>query len=341
MPYIDPSVIEQVKRIDLLTYLENRNPGELVRLGNNTYCTKTHDSLKLSNGRWYWWSQGFGGKTALDYLVKVRGMTFLDAVGELSGSNSSHLPAVPIKPKPVADKSKFVLPMRAKNNDNAVSYLRLRGIDPLVINHCIKSMLILESKSYHKPNVVFVGRDSKGIARYAAIRGCFGDFKGEANCSDKRFAFRLNSSTPTPCVHVFESAIDVLSYATLILEADKDFREFNLLSLGGIPPRSNSAENTRIPQALTQFLSDNPQTKQVCLHLDNDEPGIHAASMIASALTLRNFDVSISPPPEGKDVNDYLMLKRPKPKQPEALPLRESRLRPVKKSTVPKREMVR
>lgn len=51
MPYIDPSVIEQVKRIDLLTYLQNYEPDELVRLSSSTCCTKTHDSLKISNAK--------------------------------------------------------------------------------------------------------------------------------------------------------------------------------------------------------------------------------------------------------------------------------------------------
>ena len=30
------------------------------------YCTAEHDSLKISNGKWYWWSRGFGGYSALD-----------------------------------------------------------------------------------------------------------------------------------------------------------------------------------------------------------------------------------------------------------------------------------
>lgn len=62
MPYIDPKIIEQVKEVDLLTYLRDNEPDELVRLGANTYCTATHDSLKISNGKWYWWSRGFGGR---------------------------------------------------------------------------------------------------------------------------------------------------------------------------------------------------------------------------------------------------------------------------------------
>lgn len=50
MPYIPPQVVQEVKRIDLLTYLKNYEPYELVHFSGNTYTTRTHDSLKISNG---------------------------------------------------------------------------------------------------------------------------------------------------------------------------------------------------------------------------------------------------------------------------------------------------
>lgn len=66
--------------MDLLTYLKNYEPYELVHFSGNTYTTRTHDSLKISNGKWMWWSQRTGGRSALDYLIKVRGYSFLEAV---------------------------------------------------------------------------------------------------------------------------------------------------------------------------------------------------------------------------------------------------------------------
>ena len=83
MPYIPPSVVREVKRMDLLTYLKNYEPYELVHFSGNTYTTRTHDSLKISNGMWCWWSRRIGGKSALDFLIKVRGMKFVDAVSLL------------------------------------------------------------------------------------------------------------------------------------------------------------------------------------------------------------------------------------------------------------------
>ena len=76
MPYIPPSVVQEVKRMDLLTYLKNYEPYELVHFSGNTYTTRTHDSLKISNGKWMWWSRGIGGRSALDYLIKGKRLNF-------------------------------------------------------------------------------------------------------------------------------------------------------------------------------------------------------------------------------------------------------------------------
>ena len=40
MPYIAPEVVQEAKRMDLLTYLQNYEPQELVHFGGNTYCTR-------------------------------------------------------------------------------------------------------------------------------------------------------------------------------------------------------------------------------------------------------------------------------------------------------------
>jgi len=50
MPYISSEVAAQVKHMDLLTYLHNYEPQELLRFFGNVYCTHTHDSLKIIMG---------------------------------------------------------------------------------------------------------------------------------------------------------------------------------------------------------------------------------------------------------------------------------------------------
>lgn len=86
MPYILPEVVEKAREMDLLTYLKSYEPQELVHFGGNTYCTREHDSLKISNGKWCWFSRGIGGYSALDYLIKVKEMPFMQAVETIMGN---------------------------------------------------------------------------------------------------------------------------------------------------------------------------------------------------------------------------------------------------------------
>jgi len=69
MSYVTPEQIAQAKELDLLTYLRSYEPDNLVHFSGNTYCTREHDSLKISNGKWNWFSRGIGGKTALVFLA--------------------------------------------------------------------------------------------------------------------------------------------------------------------------------------------------------------------------------------------------------------------------------
>ena len=83
---VTPEQLAQARELDLLTYLRRYEPDELIPHGNGSYATRTHSSLKLSNGKWYWWSRGVGGVTALDYLVEVRGLSLPDAVRHILGA---------------------------------------------------------------------------------------------------------------------------------------------------------------------------------------------------------------------------------------------------------------
>ena len=79
MPGVTREQIDRAKQWDLLSYLQTYEPGELKKTGPREFCTVTHDSLKISNGKWHWTTRGFGGRTALDYLIQVRDMPFVEA----------------------------------------------------------------------------------------------------------------------------------------------------------------------------------------------------------------------------------------------------------------------
>ena len=125
MPYIDKTIIDEVKKIDLFSYLNAHEPDELVPLGKGIYCTRSHDSLKISNGLWNWFSRGIGGRSALDYLIKVEGMPFTDAVKELAGENAgrgNYSFSRKAKPSKAAEKA-LLLPERHADNERVIRYL--------------------------------------------------------------------------------------------------------------------------------------------------------------------------------------------------------------------------
>ena len=105
-----------------------------------------------------------------------------------------------------------------------------------------------------------------------------------------------------PGVHLFESAIDLLSYATLLKMKDRDWRQDALLSLAGVFKRKREGV---VPLALSQYLKDHPSTNTIYLHLDNDEVGRDAAAGIVEGLG-NKYTILDRPPPYGKDVNELL-----------------------------------
>ena len=293
--------------MDLLTYLQCYEPEELVHFSGNTYTTRTHDSLKISNGKWYWWSRGIGGANALDYLVAVRGLSLPDAVIQIlrahpADSRSINTRITEYKSQP------FQLPPRHADNRRVFSYLTSRGIDPEIINHCIKHGQLYEDAEHH--NCVFVGFEGDE-PRYGALRGTLSQstFTGDVPGSDKRFSFtipRQPGSNEALCV--FESAIDAMSYLTLIKLNGFDWHDANCLSLAGVylPKKTGGM---KFPLALNQYLQNTPHIERIILCLDSDEPGRLASQAIRDRLE-PTYTVVDNPPRVGKDYNDLLRQKK-------------------------------
>ena len=312
MGYVSPEQIARAREMDLVTYLRTFEPDELVRLGPDSYCTRTHDSLKISNGLWHWFSRNTGGKNALEYLMTVKEMAFPDAVELLTGE-----PAIQAAPRPAPKKEQqriLRLPPKNDSTERVERYLQGRGILPSVITHCIEKEVLYESADYH--NAVFIGKDKSGTPKYAALRSTLGStFKQDASGSDKRYSFRLLTKEPKDTVHLFEAAIDLLSYATHLKCEGKDYRKENLLSLSGVYQPKKELSESKVPIALSTYLKENPQIKTVVLHLDNDKTGRLCTAALKELLQ-KEYKIVDDPTPVGKDFNDFLLsylgISRPK-----------------------------
>ena len=305
MPYISKADLEQARQIDLLTYLKICEPHELIPMGRDKYKLKSHDSLKLSNGKWFWWTQNIGGVSALDYLVKVKGMNIPQAVillseecgffsckEQLSGNFQKHT---------YTEKSLY-LPQKHMDNERVKKYLLGRGISGEIIDYCICHKMLYEEKRFH--NAVFLGYDGE-IPKYAAIRGTNTQkrFLSEAGGSNKAFCFCLCKGNKK--LNVFESAIDAISYASIVFEnGNEDWTQETYLSLGGVYKNNNN----KLPAALENYLNEHSETEEIVLRLDNDDVGRYASKAILSSLKGRSVKEIFCK--DGKDYNEFLMLQK-------------------------------
>ena len=158
MGYIAPEIVEEIKKMDLITYLKNYEPDELVRDSRTQYSMKSHSSLKMSNGYWNYFNGGIGGKNAVDYVEKMLGYKFPDSIEYIIKKMNGRVPVYVPQPEKKHDIT-LILPEKNSNENRVKQYLKSRGIDEEIIQKCIDKKLIYEEKHYH--NVVFVGYDEE------------------------------------------------------------------------------------------------------------------------------------------------------------------------------------
>ena len=270
-----------------------------MRSAPGEYRTVSHGSLVISNGAWYWNRGQFGGRSALDYLVKVRGLSLMDAVETVSGIRDSYPSlSLPVnRPEPKREAKPLILPPQTKYPRQLLAYLQGRGIGADVIRQCLDNGTLYEGRHRGEAVCVFVGRDGSGTARFGCMRGINSDLKRDCSGSDKCFSFSiLASDAASGALAAFEAPIDALSHATLFPDWSG-----HRLSLGGTSD-----------VALRAFLERHPHISRISLCLDADEAGRTAARQITAFLAgderLSHIVVTTDPPPYGqKDYNEALL----------------------------------
>ena len=168
--------------------------------------------------------------------------------------------------------------------------------------------MIYESTNGKYHNIIFVGFDENSKAMYAAYRSLSNKkYMGDCTGSKKKYSFRMLNSASDE-VHIFESAIDLLSYATISKYQGNDWRSLNLISLAGVYSPKPKLSESKAPLAIDNYLANNKNIKRIFLHLDNDYAG-QLASKALKEIYKSQYEVVDSPPPFGKDFNDFLCSK--------------------------------
>ena len=293
---IDEKTVEQARNADVVVFLEQRHGFTFAHRGGAYRC-RQHPSLAVKSDRlsWFWHSRGVGGHGAIDYLMKMEHMPFRQAVEAVSGVTPPTVPSQREEP-PKA----LMLPEKAGISLRLYDYLcGRRGIDSDIVNTLIQKEKLYEDK---RKNVVFVGHDEYGKARFASLRGTYGDppFRGDCAGSDKRYSFSMAACVPSERLYIFESPIDAMSHASLenaAVGVAGAWERHSRLSLAG------TSET-----ALPFFLNQHPAVRELAFCLDNDPAGREAAALMARKYADKGYHTSIILP-VGKDFNEDLQAR--------------------------------
>lgn len=178
MAHLEEDIIERAKNTDMIALLESEEGFSFKSTyGEREFKCIEHNSLVVNGNRrrWYWNSRQVGGNNAIDYLVKIRGMNFRDAVLHLVGDREQTA-YTPIRKAVTENVSvskpvRFVLPEQAhfpdgrRNYSNIIAYLnKSRGIDINIINTLIASGQIYQGVQYNGLHIV--GYNDEGMAFY-------------------------------------------------------------------------------------------------------------------------------------------------------------------------------
>lgn len=152
MPGVTEQEIAQAKQMNLYQYMQLCEPGNFKPEGPGQFRHKGHSSLTFAeDGSWTYFKTKATGRTALNYLIKVEGVSFVEAVREINRIQGGVRPSFqPVKtPPPPAEKKpakEFRLPRPDKNNYAATAYLRKRCIHPNVLTFCKQKRILYAMK---------------------------------------------------------------------------------------------------------------------------------------------------------------------------------------------------
>ena len=290
-----PEQKERAATVDLEEFLL-RQGEKFIKSGREKRLASDH-SVTVRGCEWFDHASNEGGR-AVSFVQKYYGKSYVEAMSMLLGESME--PFYPqAKKREQVDQKPFAPPVPNANMHRVFAYLlKTRGLDADVVSYFARRKLLYEDAKYH--NCIFLGYDGN-MPKYGAVRSTNSDFKRDLTGSDKRFSFFISAESKTQTVHLFESAIDLLSYVTLELRHGQS-RHDDLLSLAGVYKTENKQD---IPLALKTYLDRHKETKVIYLHLDNDEVGRTATRQITNALSAE-YTVIDQPPQSGKDFNDFL-----------------------------------
>lgn len=292
--------IEAAKNISL-TSLASSMGYTVVKKGVH-YSLKEMDSVMIYDDRsWKRWSEKgiITGGTSIDFMMAFGGAdTMEEAVQDILDQKV----IVPVQNyssiRKNPERKEFVLPEKNKDQRALFAYLiKTRGLSQKVIKYFLTNELLYEEAAHH--NLVFVGRNPEGVAKYAGMRGTYDangrKFQCDVAGNDKNYGVNIINKESSE-IKVFEAVIDCMSY----MDMTEDYTS-NKLMLGMVEDNP-----------LEQLLKDYDHIHTITFCLDNDHAGRKAIYGENGHPGLKDkyenlgYNVKVELPTVGKDFNEQL-----------------------------------
>lgn len=308
---------QTANQVDLVSYLESRG-YEMVKRGSSYKLKITKpfpgdmSSVSIFENRrgWKRWSTGEHGGDAISFLEKNFGMTFQEAVCELTGSPvaATYTPVQDTKTEHNEEKT-LELPKKCDGKFSRLfAYLnQTRMIDKNIILQMINEKKIYQDT---RNNVVFVGYDENNTPKFGCVRGTntnAAPYRGDCDGSDKRYSFSMEGKNTKGKLYVFEAPIDLMSHATManiITKNPEAWKQHSRICLAGTSD-----------VALEHYLKSHPEIKEIHFCLDSDEAGLSAAAKHCEKYSSLGY-VTKAHQLKYKDMNEELIAlvgKKPPP----------------------------
>lgn len=294
MAKIGENMKRRARQADLYTYLLEKHPETVKKIGYNVLQNRDFDSLKITKGHGYNRFSNDEHGNAIDYLMKYLDFDFVSAVKELIdyAPDIDELPYdsdcyVPVKKytriylEPYED-SKLPPPVDGPYS-RAFAYLtKTRALPANIITDLMHKELLYEDE---KHNAVFT------FMGYAEIVG---------TCSEVRYKqcigqgyWVLNSNDDNTKLYICESAIDAISLYCLLGDDNATY-----VSVSGVTKYS------AIVSAMEDFAIYQWFKSEVFLAFDNDKAGDDAYDTLKT-----DYPKLLRIKPKLKDWNDDLKAK--------------------------------
>lgn len=244
--------------------------------------------IDIDKNRWHWWGAEKGGGP-IQFVMEMENKTWVEAIKTLLNIELSDEVKMSLTEKMPEKKGILQLPKKDNTMKHLFAYLtKTRGISSKIIQEYIDAGLLYQSVNR---NCVFLGKDENKEVAYAFLRGTNTERRFLIDVEGSRKEVGFTKEGTIPKVFVFESAIDLLSYQTLLLRNGcKEELKAHFVSLGG-----------KEKGVLSHYLNHHPDIKKITLCLDNDEKGRDACKRLAAEYG-KNYLISRHKP-RAKDFN--------------------------------------